>query len=106
VADTDKPKRPAPVYLRLIEGGTAKAEPAPKSGGGGDEGLRPTWCSDDQLAVALSIAAQNDPAGSAAERGLARAVAHFRALGKSVRVLRPPVFVKDFNELLQRENAG
>jgi P4 family phage/plasmid primase-like protien len=54
VADTDKPKRPAPVYLSLIEGGTAKAEPAPKGGGGGDEGLRPTWCSDDQLAVALS----------------------------------------------------
>jgi hypothetical protein len=51
------------------------------------------------------IAAQNDPAGSAAERGLARAVAHFRALGKSVRLLRPPVFVKDINELLQREDT-
>ena len=54
------------------------------------------------------ILAQNDPATN--ERGephparvaLARGIAHFKAIGKRVRLVRPPVFVKDINEYRQK----
>jgi len=45
--------------------------------------------------------AQNDPPGSQAAETAPRAIQHFRELGKTVWVLRPPAHTKDVNQLLQ-----
>jgi hypothetical protein len=51
------------------------------------------------------LIAQNDPLASKAALVLQRAAARFRAQGRRVQLVRPPVHVKDINELLQREAA-
>jgi Toprim domain len=48
----------------------------------------------------LIIAADNDPPGSPAARTLQKAVAHFLAEGREVRIARCPAGVKDLNALL------
>jgi len=47
------------------------------------------------------ILAQNDPAGSPAVRVLDRAVDAFRRQGRRVKLARPPVLIKDINDLLR-----
>jgi hypothetical protein len=58
------------------------------------------------------ILAQNDPPTDAqgrshpARAALERAIGHFRAMGKRVRLVRPPVHVKDINEYQQQLMRG
>jgi phage/plasmid primase-like uncharacterized protein len=47
------------------------------------------------------ICADNDGDNPAAAKALQRAVAHFTAEGRAVRIARPPVGLKDFNDVLQ-----
>lgn len=53
---------------------------------------------------------QNDPPGSPAVRGLAKALQTHRDAGRRVAVLRPPIFLKDVNDyamwLRQRDRAA
>jgi hypothetical protein len=52
------------------------------------------------------LCADNDPPDSPAARALQRAVDHFVAEGRTVRVARPPAGQKDFNDVLTTEAEG
>lgn len=54
----------------------------------------------------LIILKQNDPPGSDAERGLARAIAHHRAAGRRVAWVEVPKGVKDLNDLARGALQG